>query len=427
MNLCGPAPKAPGSFDRCAPLSETLARIPALRQRYGITRVANTTHLDRIGIPVYCAMVPKSPDILGVYNGKGVSDEAAIVSAVMEAAERQIGAAVTLAVREYRYEDVRRHLDLDGLGVPARRSGTVACVTGFDLHAQQEVPVPLGLVQCPWYGPPVARVASSNGLASGNTLLEAAFHAVCEVLERHVWSMNHIRSVLVPRFYGGQSAVDVAAAREVLLPAGDQRIDALVSQIVRCDLHLRAFMLHDDENLPPVALAYMWEPGSAMPMSHVGLGYGLSPVHALVRAITEAVQSRNVDIAGAREDMLRPDDPKTRTGEHTRRPSALPAGSWFFDGSAQQVALEDVADRSTGDLATDWRTLLTTMEHANFHPVLVDVTPPGESMHVVRALVPHAETVMFDNRVGQRGLRVFNPFGPRFGPGDKRGDQGIAR
>ena len=66
--------------------------------RYGITRVADTTHLDRTGIPTYSAMVPGSPDVLGVYNGKGITRESAIASAVMEAAERQIAARVELPI-----------------------------------------------------------------------------------------------------------------------------------------------------------------------------------------------------------------------------------------------------------------------------------------------------------------------------------------
>ena len=65
-------------------------------------------------------------------------------------------------------------------------------VEGFDLI--QEVPtwVPLNAVVCP-YTPAEGRplfYASSNGLAAGNTLVEALCQALCEVLERDAESMT---------------------------------------------------------------------------------------------------------------------------------------------------------------------------------------------------------------------------------------------
>ncbi|HVA26939.1 MAG TPA: hypothetical protein VNF68_02100, partial [Candidatus Baltobacteraceae bacterium] len=76
------------SFDRCVSLERTLSLIPELRRRFGITRIGDTTLLDRTNIPTACAVVPISPDALSVYNGKGLTREAAVASAVMEAAER---------------------------------------------------------------------------------------------------------------------------------------------------------------------------------------------------------------------------------------------------------------------------------------------------------------------------------------------------
>ena len=52
----------------------------------GITRVAGITGLDRIGIPVYMASRPNSRSV-AVSQGKGLTVEAARVSALMEAVE----------------------------------------------------------------------------------------------------------------------------------------------------------------------------------------------------------------------------------------------------------------------------------------------------------------------------------------------------
>ena len=59
-------PKAPGMYDRSVPLEETLGLVPSLRERYGITRIADVTYLDRSGIPVGNAVVPDSPDAISL-------------------------------------------------------------------------------------------------------------------------------------------------------------------------------------------------------------------------------------------------------------------------------------------------------------------------------------------------------------------------
>ena len=46
---------------------------------------------DRLGIPIWSAVVPKSFDMLSVYNGKGLVDIDSKVGAVMETVERHAG------------------------------------------------------------------------------------------------------------------------------------------------------------------------------------------------------------------------------------------------------------------------------------------------------------------------------------------------
>ena len=52
----------------------------------GITRIANVTGLDRIGIPVVMVCRPNARSI-AVSQGKGLDMDAAIVSGLMESAE----------------------------------------------------------------------------------------------------------------------------------------------------------------------------------------------------------------------------------------------------------------------------------------------------------------------------------------------------
>ena len=68
------------------PPEETLARLVPHLGRMGITRVANVTGLDRVGVPVVTAVRPNARS-LAVSQGKGLTLAAAKVSAIMEAAE----------------------------------------------------------------------------------------------------------------------------------------------------------------------------------------------------------------------------------------------------------------------------------------------------------------------------------------------------
>src|SRR6478609_1704254 len=65
---------------------ETLEQILPIKHQFGITRVANVTGLDRIGLPVVLVTRPNSRSV-AVSQGKGTSLEAAKVSALMEGIE----------------------------------------------------------------------------------------------------------------------------------------------------------------------------------------------------------------------------------------------------------------------------------------------------------------------------------------------------
>jgi ribosomal protein S12 methylthiotransferase accessory factor YcaO len=64
----------------------TLARVQPYLARMGITRIANVTGLDRIGVPVVMVCRPNSRS-LAVAQGKGLTLDAAKASGVMEAIE----------------------------------------------------------------------------------------------------------------------------------------------------------------------------------------------------------------------------------------------------------------------------------------------------------------------------------------------------
>jgi YcaO-like protein with predicted kinase domain len=74
---------------RAVPPEESLFRIEPKMPAAGVTRVADITGLDRIGIPVFSSIRPSAEGgAISVYNGKGTTAEEARVSAMMEAIER---------------------------------------------------------------------------------------------------------------------------------------------------------------------------------------------------------------------------------------------------------------------------------------------------------------------------------------------------
>src|SRR3989337_2772973 len=67
----------------------TLARTIKLLPRIGVTRIANITDLDRVGIPVFSAIRPSAAaGAISTYSGKGFTETNARISAIMESFER---------------------------------------------------------------------------------------------------------------------------------------------------------------------------------------------------------------------------------------------------------------------------------------------------------------------------------------------------
>jgi YcaO-like protein with predicted kinase domain len=416
-----PAQKVPGSFDRCVPLVQTLALVPQLRERYGITRIADITHLDRIRIPVMSAIVPDSPDTISVYNGKGTTREGAVAGAVMEAVERQIAAAPRVPTFLRDAGVVLEAIDPSGRH-ELRHGMTLPVVRGVDLLSGNPIDVPLALVQCPWRGERVIFGDSSNGLAAGNTATEAVYHAVCELLERHVWAVAHALGYLRPRaivsrFTGSAVAiagfVDDPIASDIELPTVSAAVNELVEQIrhARLTVRLRAF---DLQPFPILLVATIADEAGGPSAAHTGLGCSWSPEHAAIRALTEAAQARVGDFLAAREDLCR-HDAASIPPYGIRRTFGVPSRRWFYDAPAPARALDSFVDRSTDDIARDVERLAVALREANAGPVaVVDLSPGGIPLHVVRAVAPRLESPASGGRFGPtvRGiLDLVTPLG----------------
>jgi len=177
---------------RAASLDETWRKLitPGALRRAGITRVAELTGLDTLGIPVFAAIRPMGKS-LSTQQGKGIKQEAARVSAIMEAFETFSAEELTLPIVRGSYRGLRKkHNVVDVRKLPRPRGrldldATWRWVEGFDLIAGEPILVPEQAVtlDTTFRRRPVFDI-SSNGLASGNVLVEAIVHGLCEVFER---------------------------------------------------------------------------------------------------------------------------------------------------------------------------------------------------------------------------------------------------
>jgi len=400
--------------DREVALEATIAVAQSLRARYGITRIADTTRLDRIGIPTMSAMVPQSPDGLGVYNGKGLTRDAALAGALMEAIERQVCARFeSVDVYAVPVRDVDRAIDLRALGwlgsiEDASTDAIVECVRGVNLIDDSPIDVPVGSVRCPRAGKRLFHYTSSNGLASGNTASEAIYHALMELVERHLWSRVHVLSHVWPRTLrsrpgpGGEEPDD-PVAREVIDATEHAALAPSVGRILAAGLQFR-LLTYSESGWPSAMMACIADPSGDELFYHLGFGCSWSPAHAAIRAITEAVQVRVTDIQGAREDIKRSEDVPLHDFEHGRRPGSFPTGGrWYYDAPAAPVRLTDLQIKGRGSLAADIAQMLAVLrDWGETCVACVDLTPPDIPLCVVRIVGPHLERTLVDGTISSR-------------------------
>ena len=280
--------------------AETLARIQPIAHQFGITRVANVTGLDRVGIPVALAIRPNAR-ALAVSQGKGRTIEAAKASALMESIEIWHAERVALPLRYGTVADLGGQETVALANLPPvsrhRRSpgDRHLWAPAEDLVSGRPKLVPFEMIHADYTQPGVPGAGgfpcSTNGLASGNTRLEAVCHAICEVVERDALSVWHALSEADQQTTGiDPDTITDAWCRDALARFHAAGLEARVWEVTS-DTEIASF------------LCLLRDPDPSSP--HLGLGSGthLDRNVALSRALTEAAQTRLNYISGAREDL----------------------------------------------------------------------------------------------------------------------------
>ncbi|MHC1626068.1 MAG: YcaO-related McrA-glycine thioamidation protein [Methanoculleaceae archaeon] len=373
---------------RVCPPDETLKRALAAQQAAGITRITEITGLDRVGIPVFSAERPStSPGAVSVYSGKGATPVAAHVSALMEGIERYSAEVLDRNLLLSRYEEViSRAIDPAEHILPAGteyRGIPLLWTEGTDLTTGDKLLVCANEVYHPLpRGQNLLFRTHTNGLASGNTLEEAVFHALAELIERDAWSLAEAIGDMGPRITG----VDSGPEAEMLA-----RFEEAGVEITLRDLT-------SDIGIPTIAAVADDTVTKDPALLTVGMGTHTSARVALSRALTEVAQSRLTQIHGARED--------TKVAEIRRRMGYERAKRinrhWFeYD---EEISFSEIKSCDTDDFYTDIQLMMDALKRQGLGTVIgVDLTRPETGIPVVRLVVPGIEMYAMDpERKGDR-------------------------
>jgi YcaO-like protein with predicted kinase domain len=338
---------------------------------------------------------------ISVLQGKGATLDAARMSGFMEAAETYHAETIDAPLRRASLSELSHSAPVVCDGLPLSCNSRfdpdlpLLWIEGEELVERRRVWVPYELVHADYSLPPPEDGGcfsmSSTGLAGGNHISEATAHGLYEVVERDAVTLWLLRADEAQQ----ASRIDPASIDDPLCLSVLEKIEraGLVAQVwdATSDLGVPAFLcrLHD-----PAA-----EGGTgAIPE---GAGCHMAREIALLRALTEAVQSRLTMIAGVRDDLFRPlyrmQRPRQADG------GKAPPGAKSFR-SVPTYESDDVQ----GDI--DW--LLQRLQSAGLNQaVVVDLAKPAIGIPVVRVIVPGLEDGWHqpDYEPGPRALAAFGP------------------
>lgn len=368
---------------------DTVEWIGGVAPALGITRVANVTGLDSIGIPVVMVCRPNAR-CLSVSQGKGVTLDAAKASALMESVElfhaERIGAPLLFAS----YDELRlRQNVVDVSRLPRPHDSLfhehlrILWLEAVDLISERSVWIPLELIHldCTRPGLPGAGSfrGSSNGLASGNDRWEAAIHAICEALERDDVS----RFTALPE-------EEQDARRIQLSTIDDPGCLGLLSRYEEAGVFVALWDTTGSTKVASFLCGIAVDDDWSGEGSRLYYGMGCHPDRgvAMSRALTEAAQARLTMIAGSRDDAERSLYALGADTDRVARERKL------FDRAVPARSFGATPTLQTDDLAEDGRWLLGRMLAGGFDQVLaVDLTIPGLDIPVMYVAVPGADAI----------------------------------
>jgi len=367
--------------------AETLGRVSRFFPGFGITRVANITGLDHVGVPTVIVCRPNSRS-LAVSQGKGVDLLSAKASGVMESVEQYHAERISLPLRLGSFNELRHVCHtLPGERLPLSTVSRydaglrLLWVEGYDIIKQCATLIPYELVHLNFTLPlPEGSGCfplSSNGLASGNHLLEAIVHGACEVIERDavtLWELG-----------------DEAARAATRLDPGsvdDPLCQAVLERYTHADLLSAIWDITSDVGIPAFRCTIADRTPDPFRPLYAATGTGCHPARevALLRALTEAAQGRLTVIAGSRDDIPRTDYAVALDAEAVRQLSV----DLMSEPPVRRFIDAPTGSHESFERDIEW--IVERLRRVGLDSlIVVDLSMPGLGIAVVRVVVPGLE------------------------------------
>ena len=418
---------------RVKSVRDTLSTVLPLSSNIGITRLADITDMDILGIPNYSATLPGTEDYIWVYSGKGPTRLDAKASALMESIERycSLPSSNHNKMIQGSYKEVSKVYTtlhpsnvVEPMLFEYDEEMIMDFVLGYDLIQNEQilVPVPLALFRYTPERPAVNPFAyhHTNGLASGNVLEEAICHSLCEVIERDATSLAELNSSALPynilksmtKYLSDNGMKIEPVDVKEFVDDYDKYPDINMSNIDFKPVSnlVRKF---DDARIPLIikdvtssigiptfnASSIEWITDD---YGYLAEGHGTHPDAriALLRAITEVSQTRAANIQGARDDLRKISYGNNNSDEKK---------TWQFMKSKNSIPFTEVKTYVNDDILDDIKFILSRLTSNGLNQaIVVDLTNPQILIPVVRTIVPGLETFKITKAViGKRGRDLY--------------------
>ena len=371
----------------------------------GISEVSDITDLDVLGVPVCVSVRPHARGESFTF-GKGLQPVEAEVGAYMEALEfffaepgnghvstrwgsaREVSGAERVSDAILHFAPLlNREVDLDA---------SLLLASVQDVESGDERTIPAELIYYP--APDVGQSlfgSSTNGLASGNSVLEASIQALLELIERDIWSFESVRS--------SSRLVDPTS-----LP---DNVREIVERAEQHGLQLKVRTVPNDYGLPFFAAFVFDVKNPSRKTFNGGWACDVNRDIALVRAVTEAAQSRVAFIHGGRKVPA-----SQVAGSNPDETKLVRQHMQGVSDSRQKISLTDVRDFAFGDtLEQQFDFVISRLRRVVREPIYrVVFTSPDSPLQVVRLVVPLLESLKESRvRVGRRLKASIDALGAR--------------
>jgi ribosomal protein S12 methylthiotransferase accessory factor len=383
----------------------TLLYARQLAAAAGISEVSDITDLDVLGVPVFVSVRPNARGESFTF-GKGLHPVEAEVGAYMEALEffsaepgngyvlTRWGSARDVSGAERANDAILDFAPLLHRTVDLDASLLLASVQNLETGDDCTVPAELIYYPAPDVGQSLFG-SSTNGLASGSSVLEASIQALLELIERDIWSFELVRS--------SSRLVDPAS-----LP---DNVREIVERAEREGLQLKVRTVLNDYGLP-FFVAFVFDVNNPSRRTfNGGWACDMNRDIALVRAVTEAAQSRVAFIHGGRKV------PGSQVADGTSDETKLVRQHMQgVSDSRQQISLTDIPDPAfAGTQEQQLDLLISRLRRVVQKPIYrVVLTSPESPLQVVRLVVPLLENLKESRiRVGRRLKASIDALGVR--------------